>query len=228
MNINALKALYVALGGNLANTYSDIADGIAVADYVLLADVISAIAKIAGGSIELPAVSSTDNGDLLSVVNGAWAKAKPLVPHLGGSGKYGYYIYWNGTDGYNSSNFLPSTNDVMEADAGFPLTYADGLIRADSKATIFMNITCEYDTATEAITSIVEDSAEFTPTEIATKYVNDFKHVIIFAKVILDDSGSTVGHQIVPINSNEDGFYFTVGSKTVSGGFSDTEWTVSA
>lgn len=74
MNINALKALYVALGGKLTNTYSDIADGIAVADYVLLADVISAIAKIAGGSIDLPAVTSADNGSMLTVNNGAWAK----------------------------------------------------------------------------------------------------------------------------------------------------------
>lgn len=65
LNINALKALYVALGG----TASD------VADMTTSAEVINAIAGIVGSTIELPAVSSADNGMVLTVVNGKWAKA---------------------------------------------------------------------------------------------------------------------------------------------------------
>lgn len=65
LNIDALKALYVALGG----TASD------VASMTTSAEVINAIAGIAGSSIELPAVSNSDNGSVLMVVNGKWAKA---------------------------------------------------------------------------------------------------------------------------------------------------------
>ena len=69
--ISALKALYDALGGTL----SDIPDG------ATNADVIEAIAaqidEGGGGGSELPAVTSDDNGDVLTVVEGAWAKAAP-------------------------------------------------------------------------------------------------------------------------------------------------------
>lgn len=74
--VEALKGLYVALGGELTDTYDSIANGIAVSDYVLIPDVIQAITqKASTAGVELPAVSSTDNGDVLTVVNGKWAKA---------------------------------------------------------------------------------------------------------------------------------------------------------
>ena len=72
--VEALKNTYVELGGSLSDTYEDIAGGIAVSDYVVIPDVINAIAQIAGTTIELPAVSSTDNGDVLMVSGGKWAK----------------------------------------------------------------------------------------------------------------------------------------------------------
>lgn len=77
ITVEALKGLYVALGGALTDYYSDIAGGITVTDYVLIPDVIQAIAKKASSAgIELPSVSAEDNGDVLTVVNGKWAKAK--------------------------------------------------------------------------------------------------------------------------------------------------------
>lgn len=42
----ALQNLYVALGGSLTDTYEDIADGIAVSNYVVIPDVINAIAQL--------------------------------------------------------------------------------------------------------------------------------------------------------------------------------------
>lgn len=65
--VNALKALYIALGGNSAD----------VANLTLTADVIAAIATfVSGGGIkELPTVSSTNNGQILTVVSGKWAAA---------------------------------------------------------------------------------------------------------------------------------------------------------
>lgn len=76
MTVEALKALYVALGGKTTDTYPSIAGGIAVSNYVLIPDCIEAIAKVAStAGIELPAVTNADDGDVLTVVNGKWAKA---------------------------------------------------------------------------------------------------------------------------------------------------------
>lgn len=68
-NVQALKALYTALGGN-AET---------VANVTLISDMINAIATlITGGAItELPAVTASDNGKVLTVVSGKWAAATP-------------------------------------------------------------------------------------------------------------------------------------------------------
>lgn len=76
-NLDALKALYVAVGGELTDTHESINGGSTVANYVLLADVIAAIAaKITAGSMkELPSVTSTNNGQVLTVVSGKWKNA---------------------------------------------------------------------------------------------------------------------------------------------------------
>lgn len=76
-NVEALKNLYKAFGGQLTDTYSDIAGGIPVSQYSLSADVINACAKKApsGGGAELPEVSGANNGQVLTVVEGEWAAA---------------------------------------------------------------------------------------------------------------------------------------------------------
>lgn len=63
--ISALQALYVALGGDADD----------VANINTIPEMISAIATQAAKATapELPAVSATDNGSVLKVVNGAWA-----------------------------------------------------------------------------------------------------------------------------------------------------------
>ena len=75
--VQALKALYVKIGGSLTDTYDDIANGATVADYATIPDMIDVIAEVAesGGGSSLPSVSATDNGDVLTVVDGAWSKA---------------------------------------------------------------------------------------------------------------------------------------------------------
>lgn len=64
-NVQALKTLYVALGGSSST----------VADLVENADVINAIATlIASGALkELPEVDAEDNGKVLKVADGKWA-----------------------------------------------------------------------------------------------------------------------------------------------------------
>ena len=75
--VEALKALYVAFGGELTDTYEDIADGAAVSDYSLTPDVICAIAKKApGAGAGLPEVTAADDGKVLTVVSGEWAAAE--------------------------------------------------------------------------------------------------------------------------------------------------------
>lgn len=75
--VQALQALYVKLGGSLTDTYDDIANGATVADYATIPDMVDAIAEAteSGGGSSLPSVSATDNGNVLTVVDGAWSKA---------------------------------------------------------------------------------------------------------------------------------------------------------
>lgn len=74
-NVEALKGVYVSLGGELTDTYPSIANGAPVSDYVIIPDVISAISVKATGAIELPTTTTADNGKLLTVVDGVWNKA---------------------------------------------------------------------------------------------------------------------------------------------------------
>lgn len=63
----ALRNLYVALGGSADD----------VADLVIIPDLINAIAIVAASATaaELPKVTSSDNGNVLTVVSGKWQKA---------------------------------------------------------------------------------------------------------------------------------------------------------
>lgn len=67
--ITALKALYVALGGNAST----------VANMVIIPDLINAIATqaalvtTAATTKELPTVTAANNGAVLKVANGKWA-----------------------------------------------------------------------------------------------------------------------------------------------------------
>lgn len=72
-NVEALKKVYVSLGGNLSDTYDDIADGATVGNMTLISDVIEAVSKKASTIEGLPPVSSTNNGKILKVVDGKWA-----------------------------------------------------------------------------------------------------------------------------------------------------------
>lgn len=67
--VEALKALYVALGGKAAD----------VANITLIPDMINKIAVVAATATaaELPKVTSSNNGQVLTVDSGKW-KAKDL------------------------------------------------------------------------------------------------------------------------------------------------------
>lgn len=74
--LDALKGLYAKLGGKKSP------DNIQT-----IGEALEDITGVAvNGSDALPAVTATDNGDVLTVVEGAWAKAVPsgggLTPHI--------------------------------------------------------------------------------------------------------------------------------------------------
>lgn len=64
--VEALKDLYVALGGTASNFTA-----------TTNAEAIELVAGVAGTAVgaELPKVTSSDNGKVLTVVSGKWAKA---------------------------------------------------------------------------------------------------------------------------------------------------------
>ena len=66
-NITALQGLYIALGGDADD----------VAELNTIPDMINAIATVALGvaGATLPAVTAENNGQVLKVVDGAWAVA---------------------------------------------------------------------------------------------------------------------------------------------------------
>lgn len=64
-NVEALKAVYTALGGDEED----------VAEITTSAELIAAIATVIKNAIELPAVTGADDGSVLTVVSGKWAKA---------------------------------------------------------------------------------------------------------------------------------------------------------
>ena len=68
-NLEQLKAIYTALGG----AASDVA-GLTTNAEVLAQIAVQASVAISG-ACELPTVKAADNGDVLTVVSGKWAKA---------------------------------------------------------------------------------------------------------------------------------------------------------
>lgn len=67
-NIEALKSVYTKLGGELTDSYDDIADGIPVNDYSVVSDGIQAVSKVAGSS----------SGSELFVIPVTWDSTKSL------------------------------------------------------------------------------------------------------------------------------------------------------
>ena len=66
--IESLQGIYVALGGELTD----------VANITTIPEMLTAISTVAAAAArELPAVGKSDNGDVLTVVNGKWTKAAP-------------------------------------------------------------------------------------------------------------------------------------------------------
>ncbi len=70
-NVDALKALYVALGGN-ENNFVATTNPEAINQ---IATLVSSLGGIPAANKLLPDVTATDNGDVLTVVDGAWTTA---------------------------------------------------------------------------------------------------------------------------------------------------------
>ena len=76
-NVDALKGLYVALGGDVAD----------VANLTTTPELLAKISVVAGaGASELPAVSKSDKGKVLTVNgNGKWSAGGATLPAVTGT-----------------------------------------------------------------------------------------------------------------------------------------------
>ena len=70
--IEALFDLYQALGGDVDE----------ISTLETIPELLEEISEVAGSTIELPGVTASDNGDVLTVVDGKWAKAEASAPTL--------------------------------------------------------------------------------------------------------------------------------------------------
>lgn len=68
--IEALFDLYEALGGDVDE----------ISTLETIPELLEEISEVAGSTIELPGVTASDNGDVLTVVDGKWAKAEASTP----------------------------------------------------------------------------------------------------------------------------------------------------
>lgn len=130
--ITALKALYVALGGKLTDYYADIAGGIPVSQMVLTADLVACLSKLSIG-IELPAVTAEDDGDVLTVVSGKWAKAAAA----GGKTLYSHNLRID-LDGGDLGTITAICSIVTDSSAQMALTDFSGYL-ARTRAAIAVN-----------------------------------------------------------------------------------------
>jgi hypothetical protein len=116
--IQALKSLYVALGG----TASD------VSGLVTIPDMINAIAQIASSTgIELPTVGRSDDGKVLTVVNGVWTKAEPAteLPEVTASDE-GKVLTVNSSGEWEADSVPEELPTVTADDNGKVLKVVDG------------------------------------------------------------------------------------------------------
>lgn len=133
--LTALKALYIALGGALTDHYDDIAGGIPVSQMVLTADLVACLAKLSIG-IELPAVTAADDGDVLTVVSGKWAKAAAA----GGKTLYSHNLRI-GLDDDDLGSIIAICSIVTDSSAPMALTDLSGYM-ASTHAEIVVNGYC--------------------------------------------------------------------------------------
>lgn len=76
--VEALKALYVACGGALTDTYDEIDSGAPVSDYNVIPDCVAAIAEVVSAQVSpVPPIEADDDGKVLTVVSGAAAWLAP-------------------------------------------------------------------------------------------------------------------------------------------------------
>lgn len=114
--VDELKVLYTELGGSAED----------VENISTIPDMIAALADVAGSTIELPAVSASDNGDVLEVVNGKWAKvATTKLPTVTAADE-GSALMVNSSGAWDKGAIPTELPAVTSADNGKVLGVANG------------------------------------------------------------------------------------------------------
>lgn len=118
MNIvNSLKKLYTSLGGN-ADTVKDVQTA---------PDMVDALSEIAASTIELPAVDAEDNGKVLKVADGKWAKGTDAaLPEVSAEDE-GDVLTVNAEGEWTNAEPVKELPTVTASDNGSVLSVVDGV-----------------------------------------------------------------------------------------------------
>lgn len=132
--VNSLKDLYVKMGGSLTDTYEGIANGVPVADYNVIPDMIEAITQKAGsgGGGSVLIVEGTWDNSILTL-NKTWKeihdgvlagsvvlyKEEPHGAYIHTSGVYGCTQVYD-DDGSYTVDFGKSISFTTSSETGYP------------------------------------------------------------------------------------------------------------
>ena len=158
-NVKALKDLYTTLGGSAAS----------VAGIRTIGGMIEAIKTVATGG-GLPEVSDTDNGDVLTVVEGAWAKAAPS-----GGDSLVVTVVWD---------------DTISPDGGYKAnkTFAEVSAAVAAGKTVIINNTATY---AVALATLSQNSAYIYWLEMTVAASGGSGHILAVSYMTMDGTGIT-------------------------------------
>lgn len=124
--VNSLKDLYVKMGGSLTDTYEGIANGVPVADYNVIPDMIEAVTQKAGsggGGGSVLIVEGTWDNSILTL-NKTWKEIHDAV--LAGS-----MVVYNRElrEGYILTSGVYCCNNAHDSDDSYSVVFGEGDIR---------------------------------------------------------------------------------------------------
>lgn len=123
--VNSLKDLYVKMGGSLTDTYEGIANGVPVADYNVIPDMIEAVTQKAdsGGGGSVVVVEGTWDGTILTL-NKTWKEIHDGL--LAGS----MFVYNRELrEGYILTSGVYCCNNVYDSDGSYTVVFGEGDIQ---------------------------------------------------------------------------------------------------
>ena len=180
-NVKSLQELYVTLGGELTDTYEDIADGVPVSDITTISEMVQAVGKKAGKK-ELPEVSAIDDGKVLKVDNGKW-----VAGEAGGEGEGPLRVVIDIADSNLPKNFGGSV--ILNASSySVPLSEIKEAVDSGRMVYFVLGNKANMDNST-IITSLPMYKAKYT---LGTTEITDYSAAAICGSSTTQANGNAV------------------------------------